>query len=88
MSPTGSYPTLRPLDELFTDHFMQGLLKHMRGAGKSEWAYVNYEDTFGEGSNLWNPKIWETSIGKELFETALVDRSFGHQILLQESSAW
>ena len=76
-------PTLRPLDELFTDHFMQGLFKHMKGAGKSEWAYVDYEDTFGEGSNLSNPKIWETSAGKELFELALADRLFDLRVSQQ-----
>lgn len=31
--------TLHPLDELFTDHFMQGLLKHMRGAGEPAGTY-------------------------------------------------
>ena len=29
-------PTLRPLDELFTDHFMQGLLKHVKGVAEVE----------------------------------------------------
>jgi hypothetical protein len=77
-------PTLRPLDELLTDHFMQGLFKHMKGPGESEWPYVDYEDTFGEGSNLSNPKIWETRVGKELFELALVDRLFDHRILQQK----
>ncbi len=27
-------PRHRPLDELFTDHFMQGILKHMKGTGE------------------------------------------------------
>ena len=74
-------PTLRPLDELFTDH---GLFKHMKGVGESEWTYVECVDTFGEGSNLLNPKIWETRVGKELFELALVDQLFDHPVLQQE----
>lgn len=27
---------LRPLDELFTDNFLQGILKHMKGVGDNE----------------------------------------------------
>jgi len=34
-------PELRPLDELFIDHFTQGLYKHMKGAGETE--YEDYE---------------------------------------------
>ena len=79
-------PTLRPLDELFTDHFMQGLFKQMKGAGESEWVYVDYEYTFGKDSNLLNLKIWETGIGKGLFELAHADRLFDHRILQQELS--
>ncbi|KAI5985199.1 hypothetical protein EDD15DRAFT_2476890 [Pisolithus albus] len=78
-------PTLRPLDELLTDHFMQGLLRHMKGAGETTWTYEDRDDAFGEGSNLSNPRIWEISDGKELFELALADRLFGHRISQQES---
>ncbi|KAF9231108.1 hypothetical protein BU15DRAFT_56578, partial [Melanogaster broomeanus] len=46
-------PTLRPLDELLIDHFTQGLLTHMKGAGQTFRPYEDYEDTFGEGS--FNP---------------------------------
>ena len=27
-------PRLRPLDELFSDHFMQGILRHVKGSGE------------------------------------------------------
>jgi hypothetical protein len=35
--------TLRPLDSLFVDHFIQGLSKHMKGAGTS----AGFKDTCG-----------------------------------------
>ncbi|KAM6490763.1 hypothetical protein JOM56_005131 [Amanita muscaria] len=77
-------PTLRPLDELFTDHFMQGVYKHMRGTGELEWTYEEYDDVFGSGSfDLSNRKIWGTRQGKERFELALADRLFDHRISQQ-----
>jgi len=77
-------PTLRPLDELFTDHFMQGLFMHMKGAGEPAWTYEDYVDTFVDGFNMSNPRIWGTREGKERFELALVDRLFDHRILQQQ----
>ncbi|KAH9032547.1 hypothetical protein EDB84DRAFT_1561942 [Lactarius hengduanensis] len=68
-------PTLRPLDELFTDHFMQGIFKHMKGAGEVSWSYEDFDDAFGDGSfKLSNPKIWGTEEGRKRFELALSDR--------------
>lgn len=78
-------PTLRPLDELFTDHFMQGLFKHMKGAGELGWTYEDYDNAFGDGSfNLSNLKIWGTEEGKTQFELALADRLFDHRISQQQ----
>jgi len=78
-------PTLRPLDDLFTDHFMQGLFKHMKGAGKVEWTYEGYDDAFGDDSvNLSNDKIWGTEEGKRRLELALADRLFDHRVLQQQ----
>lgn len=75
-------PTLRPLDDLFTDHFMQGLFKHMKGAGEVGWTYEDYDDAFGDGSlNLSNAKIWDTEEGKWHLELTLADRLFEHQVL-------
>ena len=74
-------PTLRPLDELFIDHFMQGLLKHMKGAAESAWSYEDYDDAFGDHSfNLSNMNIWGTREGKERLELALADRLFDHRM--------
>ncbi|KAI6123120.1 hypothetical protein EDD17DRAFT_1758995 [Pisolithus thermaeus] len=73
-------PTLHPLDELLTDHFMQGLLMHMKGAGEPAWTYEDYDDAVGDGSDLSNSRVWGTSEGRELFELTLADRLFGHQI--------
>ncbi len=56
---------------------MQGIFKHMKGAGEPEWTSQDDDDAFGEGSfNLSNPKVWGTKEGKERFEFALVDRLF------------
>jgi len=77
-------PTLRPLDELFTDHFMQGLSKYVKGTGEPAWTYEDYDDAFGDGSNLSNHRIWGTREGKERFELALADRLFDHRILQQQ----
>jgi hypothetical protein len=77
-------PTLRPLDELLTDHFMQGLFKYMKGPGEPGWTYEDYDDAFGDGSNLSNHRIWGTREGKERFELALADRLFHHRILQEQ----
>ncbi|KAH9172484.1 hypothetical protein EDB89DRAFT_1886045 [Lactarius sanguifluus] len=66
-------PTLRPLDELFTDRFMQGIFKHMKGAGPGEvsWSCEDFDDAFEDGSfKLSNPKIWGTEEGRKRFELA------------------
>ena len=77
-------PSLSPLDELFTDHFMQGLLKHMKGAGEVGWTYEDYDDALGDGSfNLFNIKTWGSEKGKTLFELALADRKLDHRISQQ-----
>ena len=78
-------PTLCPLDDLFTDHFMQGLFKHMKGAAEVGWTYEDYDHTFGDVSfNLSNLKIWGTEEGKKHFELALADRLFDHRVLQQQ----
>jgi hypothetical protein len=76
-------PTIRPLDELLRDHFLQGVLKHIKGAGESTW---DYEDTFGNGSfDLSRQEIWGNTEGKERLELELSDRLFEHQVA-QDSS--
>lgn len=78
-------PTLRPLDDLFTDHFMQGIFKYMKGTGEVGWTYEDYDDAFGDGSfDLSNLETWGTEEGKRHLELALADRLFDHQILHQQ----
>lgn len=63
---------------------MQGLLKHMKSSGKTEWTYEDYVDTFGDGScNLSDTKLWGSREGKERLELALEDRLFDHQLSQQ-----
>jgi len=74
-------PTLRPLDELFTDHFMQGVFKHMKGTGESAWSYEDYDNAFGDGSfDLSNMNIWGTREGKERLEPALGELLFDRRV--------
>ena len=71
-------PNLRPLDKLFRDHFLQGVLKHMKGAGESTW---DYEDNLGDGAfDLFRHKIWGNSEGRERLELELADRLFDHRV--------
>ncbi|KIM47203.1 hypothetical protein M413DRAFT_271094 [Hebeloma cylindrosporum] len=80
-------PTLRPLDELFADHFVQGLLKHMKGTGEVGWTYEEYVETFRDGLlDLSNHKIWGSREGKERLELALSEGLFDHR-LSQQSAA-
>ncbi|KAI9439241.1 hypothetical protein H4582DRAFT_2075902 [Lactarius indigo] len=78
-------PTLRPLDELFRDHFMQGIFKHMKGAVEARWSCEDFDDAFGDGSfKLSNPKIWGTEKGRKQFGLALSDRLFDYRISQQQ----
>ena len=71
-------PTIRPLDELFRDHFLQGVLKHMKGAGEPTW---DYEDALGGGAfDLSREEIWGSAEGKEQLELEILDRLFEHQV--------
>lgn len=71
-------PTIRPLDELFRDHFLQGVLKHVKGAGEPTW---DYEDAFSDGGfDLSRQEIWGSVEGKERLELEFFDRLFEHQI--------
>ncbi|KAF9230290.1 hypothetical protein BU15DRAFT_57408, partial [Melanogaster broomeanus] len=71
-------PTLRPLDELITDHFRQGLSTHMNGVGESEWTSEDPNDAFGECFfNLSDcHEIWSSREAKDRFELTLLERLF------------
>jgi len=36
--------TLRPLEELFADNFMEGLHKHVKSTSEAPWTYQDYDD--------------------------------------------
>jgi hypothetical protein len=79
-------PTQQPLRELFIDHLMQGLFKHMKGSAEPVWTYEDFDDAFDGGSiNLSKLDIWGAGEGKELFELALADRLLDHRV---QSSSW
>ena len=74
---------VRPLDVLFRDHFVQGLLKHVKGESEAirGWDYVDFEDALGKGGfDLSKAYAWGTRQGKECFELALEDRLFDHRV--------
>jgi hypothetical protein len=65
-------PTTRPLDEHFQDHFLQGVLKHVKGAGELTW---DYEDAFGDGTfDLSRQEIWGNAEGRERLELEFAER--------------
>ena len=65
---------------------MQGLFKHVKGAGESGWTYEDYDNAFGDGSfSLSNATIWETREGKKRLELALADRLFDHRVSQQDT---
>ncbi|GJJ16141.1 hypothetical protein Clacol_010421 [Clathrus columnatus] len=59
-------PTICPLDEIFTDHFMEGLFKHMRGAGERE-------DEDEDDTSMSTYKLLDTIAG-EYSEHALAEQ--------------
>jgi len=73
---------LRPLDDLFRDHFLQGVLKNMKGAGDSTW---DYEDALGGGMDLSRRDIWGGKLGQEHLEFEMAHRLHSLQVA-QESS--
>jgi len=68
---------LRPLDELFRDHFLQGVLKHVKGVGEPTW---DYEDNLGDTFDLSRSEIWGNAEGKERLELELTDRLFEYRV--------
>jgi hypothetical protein len=55
-------PNLCPLDDLLRDHFLQGVLKNMKGASEPTW---DYEDALGDGMmDLSRLDIWGGKSGQ------------------------
>ncbi|KAF8883083.1 hypothetical protein CPB84DRAFT_1790392 [Gymnopilus junonius] len=77
-----------PLDDLFTDHFVQGLFKHLKGAGELGRTYEEFDDTFGDGNfDLSDAKIWGTREGKERLELELLGRLYDRRLSEQNAAA-
>ncbi|KAI0674355.1 hypothetical protein C8Q78DRAFT_1067406 [Trametes maxima] len=69
-----SDPTVGPLDQLLRDHFLQGLLKHVKGHGERHW-------DFGAGAlDLSDMDVWGTAEGKERLEVELENRLCEHRL--------
>ncbi|KAI0646353.1 hypothetical protein C8Q79DRAFT_909764 [Trametes meyenii] len=69
-----SDPTVGPLDQLLRDHFLQGLLKHVKGRGERHW-------DFGAGAlDLSDMDVWGTEEGKERLEVELENRLSEHRL--------
>lgn len=69
---------LRPLDVLFRDHFLQAVLKNMKGAGEPSW---DFEDALGDGSmDLSRQDIWGGVLGKAHLEFEMAHRLHGVEI--------
>jgi hypothetical protein len=74
---------LRPLDDLFRDHFLQGVMKNMKGAGEPTW---DYEDALGGGTvDLSRQDIWGGKLGQEHLEFEMAHRLHSRRVA-QESS--
>ncbi|KAI0360629.1 hypothetical protein OH77DRAFT_1392868 [Trametes cingulata] len=66
-------PSTLPLDQLLRDHFLQGLLKHVKGRGERHW-------DFGCGAlDLSDSRVWGTKEGKERLEVELENRLWEHR---------
>ncbi|KAH9896917.1 hypothetical protein C8Q73DRAFT_834944 [Cubamyces lactineus] len=73
-------PTTRPLDQLLRDHFLQGLLKHVKGSGERHW-------DFRSGAlDLSDDALWGTEQGKERLEVELEHRLSDHRVKQQQLS--
>jgi len=71
-------PNRRPLDELFHDHFLQCVMKNMKGAVEPTW---DYEATFGEGAmDLSNQTVWGSKSGQAHFEFEVAHRLHSLQV--------
>jgi hypothetical protein len=69
-------PNLRPLDELFRDHFLQCVLKRMKVGYELPW---DYEEALDDDVDLSND-IWSGKKGKEHFEFELASRLHDFQV--------
>ncbi|KAF8531012.1 hypothetical protein JB92DRAFT_3139171 [Gautieria morchelliformis] len=66
-----------PLDELLKDHFLQGVLKHMKGAGEPTW---DYEEAFDGGRVDLSNNVWSGKEGQVHFEFEMANRLHDLQV--------
>ena len=74
-------PHLRPLDEFLRDHFLQGVLKNMKGAGEPTW---DYEDALGDGRMDLSSDIWVGKEGQAHLEFEMAHRL--HSLLAEQAA--
>jgi len=74
---------LRPLDDLLHDHFLQGVLKNMKGAGEPTWDHEEALD--GGMMDLSRRDIWGGTTGREHLEYELAHRL--HSVVVAQESA-
>ncbi len=67
-------PATRPLDAPLRDHFLQGLLKHVKGCGERHWDFLSGALDLSDGT------MWGTDEGKERLELELDNRLFDHRL--------
>ncbi|KAF8723794.1 hypothetical protein AX14_009187 [Amanita brunnescens Koide BX004] len=66
-------PNLRPLDKLFRDHFLQCVLKNMKGVGEPVW---DFEEALGDGMiDLRRSDIWGGELGQGHLDFEMAHRS-------------
>ena len=70
----------RPLDELFRDHFIQCVLKNMKGAEEPTW---DHEDALGDGSVDLSRDVWASESGKAHVEFEPRHRLHGLEVAQQ-----
>jgi len=66
-----------PLDELFRDHFLQCVLKNMKGAEGPTW---DHEDAFGDRLVDLSRDVWASESGKAHLGFELRHRLYGLEV--------
>jgi HNH endonuclease len=73
---------LRPLDKLFCDHFLQAVLKNMKGVRESYW---DHEVALGDGRmDLSRDDIWDSELGKAHLEFEMAHRLHSLRVAQEE----
>jgi hypothetical protein len=76
-------PNHRPLDTLFRDHFLQCVLKNMKGEAEPTW---DYEGTFGDGSMDLSQEVWASDSGQAHLEFEIAERLYDLRVAQEAGS--